>query len=141
MRLSTLCMLLGSLLAGNQALAVETPGNSDYDYCAVSDSAGSCDTCGADADCCCDTGCDCCNNKLLGFIAPSAGCFEDFISPMTNPLYFEDPRNLSEIRFIFAQHDVPNKVLNGGEVQYLAAHIRVALTERLSVIAVKDGFL
>ncbi|REK26465.1 MAG: hypothetical protein DWQ42_09075 [Planctomycetota bacterium] len=94
-------------------------------------------------DCCdeCDSCCDVCCEKLLGFIRPSAPGFEDFISPMTNPLYFEDPRNLTELRLIFAEHDVPAGVLNGGNVQYLALHIRAALTERLSFIATKDGFL
>lgn len=141
MRLRTHLVLLAAAMFASPAGAAE-PAN-DYDYFAVSNAAESFaggEACGDDA-CGCDTDCGCCDCKLLGFIAPSAGCFEDFISPMTNPLFFEDPRNLTEIRVIFAQHDVPENVLNGGEVQYLAAQIRVALTERLSIIAVKDGFM
>lgn len=95
--------------------------------------SGGCD------DSCCD---DCCETKLLGFIKPSDQCFVDFISPMTNPFYFEDPRNLSELRVIFANHVIPNRApLVGGDVQLLAVQIRAALTDRLSIIATKDGFL
>jgi len=84
---------------------------------------------------CCEKG------KLLGFIAPTSLCHADFISPMTNPVYFEDPRTLTEVRTIFAQHAVPNRApLTGGNVQLLAAQVRVALTDRLSIIATKDGF-
>lgn len=126
--------------------AEETVGDIDQIFLGTSNSSGSfksvcddcpCETCG-DCDECDDY---CSKPYLLGFIAPSAPGFEDFISPMTNPLYFEDPRNLTEARLIFAHHDVPANVLNGGNVQYLALHLRAALTERLSFIATKDGFL
>lgn len=82
-------------------------------------------------------------DRLLGFIAPSDRAFADFISPISNPLFFEDPRTLSEIRPIFAQHYIPesNPVLLGGDAQYFAVQARVALTERLSFIANKDGFI
>lgn len=33
--------------------------------------------------------------------------FDDFISPVSNPFFFEDPRNLSEVRAMFLQHKVP----------------------------------
>jgi hypothetical protein len=86
-------------------------------------------------DCYCEKGC------LLGFIKPTSLCHCDFISPMTNPVYFEDPRTLTEVRTIFAQHAVPFRgPLTGGNVQLLAAQVRVALTDRLSIIATKDGF-
>ena len=75
--------------------------------------------------------------KLFGI---SDTCFSDFISPMTNPLFFEDPRTLSEVRFIFVQHKL-STALGSGEVQYVAAQVRAALTDRLSFIAVKDGFI
>ncbi|MGE3314907.1 MAG: hypothetical protein AB7O26_07290 [Planctomycetaceae bacterium] len=86
----------------------------------------------------------CCEScPLFGCIAPSDECFSDFISPITNPLFFEDPRTLTEIRPIYASHWIPNSnaVFQGGNVQYLAAQVRIALTERLSIIATKDGFI
>lgn len=89
----------------------------------------------------CEADCDCVP-KLLGFIAPSDQCFSCFISPMTNPVFFEDPRTLSEVRFIFLNHVIPNRApLVGGDVQVLAAQVRAALTDRLSIIVTKDGFI
>lgn len=88
-----------------------------------------------------DCGCACEKDRLFGFIAPTNLCTSDFISPMTNPVYFEDPRTLTEIRFIFAHHALPNRApLTGGSIQLAAAQIRAALTDRLSIIATKDGF-
>jgi hypothetical protein len=83
------------------------------------------------------------NNRLFGLIAPSDTCFADFVSPISNPLFFEDPRTLSEVRMIFANHWIPdsNPVFLGGNAQYLAVQARVALTERLSFIATKDGYI
>lgn len=68
----------------------------------------------------------------------------NFISPMTNPVFFEDPRTLSEVRFIFAEHHIPS--LAGGaipasDIQVLAMQARAAITEDLSIIATKDGFI
>ena len=64
---------------------------------------------------------------------------------MINFVFFEDPRTLTELRPIFVQHTLPNRVgtipLNGGRVSLYAAQFRIALSERLSLIAVKDGFI
>lgn len=78
--------------------------------------------------------------KLLGCLKPSERCFDDFISPMINFVYFEDPRTLTELRPIFLNHNVPS-ALGGGSIQLYAAEFRLALTERLSLIAVKDGYI
>ncbi len=93
----------------------------------------------------CDACCDCCDKcPLLGFIQPTNTCWANFISPMTNPVFFEDPRTLSEVRFIFAEHHIPS--LAGGaipasDLQVLAAQVRVALSDDLSIIATKDGYI
>jgi len=80
--------------------------------------------------------------SLSGLIKPSERCYDDFISPMTNPTYFEDPRQLSEVRMIFIHHQLPVILGNsGGQIQLYAAQIRVRLTENLSLIAVKDGYI
>ncbi len=106
------------------------------------DAASPCDTC----DSCCDQPgtcggrCRSCRDRLLGWIARSQPCFDDFISPMTNPVFFEDPRTLSEVRFIYLRHDFPNAA-GGGTVNLWAPQIRAALTDRLSVIATKAGFI
>ncbi|TWT40764.1 hypothetical protein [Botrimarina hoheduenensis] len=77
---------------------------------------------------------------LLGcFACPTEGCFDEFISPMTNPAYFEDPRNVSELRAIFLQHKVP-LTAGGGDIQLYALQVRAKLTDRLSLIATRDGY-
>jgi hypothetical protein len=90
---------------------------------------------------CCEEDC-CCEHGLLGygFIKHSDRCFSDFISPITNPVFFEDPRTLTEARFIYLHHKVPGSAL-GGEVNLFALQLRAALSDRLSIIATKDGFI
>ena len=91
----------------------------------------------------CRYNCDCRPNGLCGLcslIQPSDHCYDDFISPMTNPVFFEDPRNLTEARLIFLNHKVPLSAA-GGDVQLYALQIRAALTDRLSLIATKDGYV
>ena len=58
-------------------------------------------------------------------------------------LFFEDPRTLTELRVHFVNQWIPgnNPVFQGGNAQFLAAQIRVALTQRLSIIATKDGYI
>ncbi len=100
---------------------------------------------------CCDNGCcdcdcgfygGCCDKRrLFGLFAPSDCRFTPFISPMTNPVYFEDPRTLTEARVIFLNNQIPGAVLGGGPVQLLATQLRAAITERLSIIATKDGYI
>lgn len=80
------------------------------------------------------------NDKLFGIIARSDHSFDTFISPMSNPIYFEDPRTLTEARMIFLNHAIPDG-LGGGNVQAVAVQARAALTENLSIIATKDGFV
>lgn len=87
--------------------------------------------------------CDCCEGcpeRLFGIVAPTDRCFNDFISPMTNIVHFEDPRTVTEIRPIFIHNRVPGSA-GGGDVQLFAMHIRAALNERLSIVAAKDGYI
>jgi hypothetical protein len=101
-----------------------------------------CDACELSCDGGCDAACNCGSEGLLGMgiVKPSDKCFNDFISPMTNPVFFEDPRTLSEVRFIFLSHELP-PALGGNTVQVYAMQVRAALTKRLSLIATKDGFI
>lgn len=80
---------------------------------------------------------------LTNLVQPSDRAFCNWISPISNPLFFEDPRTLSEVRVIFANHWIPqsNPVFLGGQARYVAVQARVALTERLSFIANKDGYI
>ena len=68
--------------------------------------------------------------------------FDGFVSPLTNPAFFEDPRSLTELRFWVMNQLIPeSNALDGGDFQVYALQARLALTERLSFIAVKDGYI
>ncbi|MEM9588736.1 MAG: hypothetical protein AAGA03_15750 [Planctomycetota bacterium] len=150
---------LGTIAAG--ALAFSVGLSSDRSAAASDCSAGCCDTSILACDTCCDSGCDalgcgsCGSDSRFGsitekldqisWINPSDRCFDDFISPMINFVFFEDPRTVTEVRPIYVNHWVPNTIGNaipaGGSIQLYAMQFRIALTERLSLIAVKDGFI
>lgn len=62
------------------------------------------------------------------------------IAPVTNPIFFEDAVIRSEIRPIFAYHNLDDGFLGGGNAQLYALQIRYALTDRLAFIATQDGY-
>lgn len=73
---------------------------------------------------------------------------DNTISPVANPIFFEDPKVTSEVRPIYMYHFLPNtfdysggSVPLGGQVQVTALQIRYALTDRLGLIASKDGYI
>jgi hypothetical protein len=113
---------------------------------------GACgDRLGCDACCggcsCCRPACGCCGcgacapcRKRFGLILSTDTRFSDFISPISNPVFFEDPRSLTEARVIFLNQHTPPE-LGGDSFQVYAMQLRAALTERLSFIATKDGFI
>ena len=130
------------------AIAVAAIASSDI---AFADGWFDCGNNGCDSACCdsacddCDAGSDCCCDCLTELIRPSDRCFDDFISPMIDFVHFEDPRNVTELRPIFVHHRFPKAlgplgVPAGGSLQLFALQFRFALTERLSLIAVKDGY-
>ena len=64
-----------------------------------------------------------------------------YVPPLANPLFNETPYITTEIRPIFIHQRIPRAFLTrGGHVDIWAAEIRVALTERLGIIASKDGY-
>ncbi|WP_131282118.1 hypothetical protein [Blastopirellula marina] len=164
--LGAACWMTGDLRAAEYLLIDDAPQPVDvsrvsYQYGSLSDGGHCSDLvdcecgsaieegcCAAVYDCgptcgCEGSGCGCCGDHdgwLSRFLVPGDQCFTDFISPMTNPVFFEDPRTLTEARFIYLHHQVPNGAL-GGNVNVIALQLRAALTENLSIIATKDGFL
>ena len=73
---------------------------------------------------------------------------DNTISPVANPIYFEDPRVTSEVRPIYMYHMLPDtfhfkggSVPLGGQVQVMALQLRYALSDRLALIATKDGYI
>lgn len=68
--------------------------------------------------------------------------FDGFVGPVSNPVFSKDPRNLTEVRLLFLQNWIPSghAVFPNGNYQVYAAQARVALTDRLTLIADKDGY-
>lgn len=138
MRVSMLRMVFGlvALLATGNVVSSAQAGEL-YEPIEI---AGDC--CSVPANC---NACNDCTPGLLGLIKQSDHCFDDFITPMINFVFFEDPRTLTEVRPIFVNHWVPSTIGGGisagGQVQVYAMQFRIALTDRLSIIATKDGYI
>jgi hypothetical protein len=62
------------------------------------------------------------------------------ISPVANPLFFESAFIQSEVRPIFAYHEIDDGFV-GGFARVYALQLRYAVTERLAIIATKDGYI
>jgi hypothetical protein len=95
-------------------------------------------------------GCTCgddCSGLLGAWRSPSRRLFEsdhqfdDFVGPLTNPINSKDPRSLTEARILFVSDwgRPATPVIRGGNFQVYALQLRLALTDRLSLIADKDG--
>jgi len=69
--------------------------------------------------------------------------FDGFISPVTNPFLFEDPRSLTEVRPIFMFQHIPGGQVDfrGGNIGYFGVQGRLAITDRLSFVINKLGGL
>ena len=79
-------------------------------------------------------------------LVPCSSAFADrlseMISPITNPVNFEDPRINSELRPFFMHHEIHDKfVTQGGDVQLYALQARLKLDDDWAFIATKDGFI
>ena len=75
-------------------------------------------------------GCDSCSDG-----------FSRFIEPVSNPIWFMDPRIRSRARAVFINQMIPEgSILQGGDLQVYALQISLALSDRVSFIANKDGY-
>lgn len=70
------------------------------------------------------------------------------ISPVANPIFFEDAKINSEIHPLYMWHNLPSRIDYkggslplGGQVQVIAVQARYAITDRLAFIATKDGYV
>jgi len=103
--------------------------------------------CGSESTTCNCQSCSCnactlCDRIPLLSKFPSDRCFDDFVMPVSNPVWAIDPRSLTYVRGIFINQmiDSQTPVLGAGDVQVYALQLGIALNERLSIIAVKDGY-
>lgn len=62
------------------------------------------------------------------------------ISPVSNPIYFESALVQSEVRPIYMHHKIDSDFV-GGDANVYALQLRWAVTERLAIIATKDGYI
>jgi len=81
--------------------------------------------------------------------ADSSNWLDHTISPVSNPILFEDPKINSEVHPFYMCHFLPDTfeyidgktVPLGGQVQVFAVQLRYAINDRLAVIASKDGYI
>lgn len=67
--------------------------------------------------------------------------FDGFTNPVSNPVLSKDPRSNTWVRFLFVNNNFPGAhPFGGGNAQVYAMQVNVALTERLTFIADKDGY-
>lgn len=72
--------------------------------------------------------------------APESDWNQRLIDPLTAPYLFESPVIDSQVRPVLIRHWFPTSgIFGGGRVDIAAVQLRLALTERLAFIAVKDG--
>ncbi len=82
----------------------------------------------------------------IGYVAmtsaASAAPLDDMISPVSHPTTFEDPRQSTEIRPIFAYHSIGEEfITKGGDAPVYALQARIKILDNLSFIATKDGIV
>ena len=67
--------------------------------------------------------------------------FDRFISPVSSPFLFEDPRSLTELRPVFIYEHFPSRQpdFHGGSATYFGVQGRLAITERWSFVLNKLG--
>ncbi len=70
-------------------------------------------------------------------------CFDEFISPVSHPVFFEDPRALTELRPIFIWQHTPNSnyFFSGGNNYFAMLQGRLALTDTVSIVMNKLGWV
>jgi outer membrane receptor protein involved in Fe transport len=83
-----------------------------------------------------------CPTWFPDFHCDRAGRYAGFITPMTFPYLFEDPFITTEVKGWAIWHGfADDSVMDGGEYRVFAVQARLAITDRLALIATKDGFI
>ena len=70
----------------------------------------------------------------------SPEAFDNFVAPVSNPIYAEDPRNTTEFRAVYVWQQIPSdNPLGHGHIDAWAFPFSIALSENFSIIATKAG--
>lgn len=81
-----------------------------------------------------------CSGWFPDFKCDRSGRFEGFHKPIVQAFLFEDPFVTTGLAGYYVYHEFPDdSALGGGDVQVAALQARLALTDRLGIIATKDG--
>jgi hypothetical protein len=79
---------------------------------------------------------------LIGATAQAEDWTAEAITPVTNPIFFESPLIQSEVRPVFAWHRLDGAFLGTDvDVRVYALQLRYAVTDRLAILATKDGYI
>ncbi|MBV5305216.1 MAG: hypothetical protein J0652_00840 [Desulfobulbaceae bacterium] len=77
----------------------------------------------------------------------SATNLADYSMPVSNPVYNGDARNVTMVRPIMIFHSLPDDIKTsigdvnlGGDITGMAVQLSYAFSDRLSLVAVKDGY-
>lgn len=82
-----------------------------------------------------------CDGWLPDLRCGRSGRFEGFQRPIVQPFLFEDPFVTTGIYPHYVYHEFPGRsALQGGEIHVVAVQARLALTDRIGLIATKDGY-
>ena len=80
--------------------------------------------------------------------ATEEGPFDQYIRPLTNPVYNIDPRNETTLRVVHLQQKMPShiqttlgRVALDGDLNVTAVQLTYAFNERISLVAEKTGYI
>ena len=83
-----------------------------------------------------------CDEWFPDFQCERSGRFDGYHKPIVAPYLFEDPFVTTNAVPYFLWHDFPEQsVFDGGALYAAALQLRVAVTDRVAIIATKDGFV
>jgi len=83
-----------------------------------------------------------CDEWFPDFRCERSGRFDGYNKPIVAPYLFEDPFITTNAVPYFLWHDFPERsVFDGGALYAAAVQLRVAVTDRVAIIATKDGWV
>ncbi|MBC8293783.1 MAG: hypothetical protein H8E45_11550 [Proteobacteria bacterium] len=78
---------------------------------------------------------------LVSVLVAPAAAARDYVPAVSNPVLNESPRITTELRPIYMYNWIPGGfVTGGGYISLVALQFRIAINDRLAVIATKDGW-
>lgn len=86
------------------------------------------------------------DEKCTGFL-PDFRCdrqqrYEGFVAPLSMPYIFEEPFVTTGLSAWYVYHEFPNKSITaGGDETVYALQVRLALTDRIQLVATQDGYV